>query len=260
MKIDLVLQGRYSDYTDQLIESYIKLDFVENIIVSCWVDNAPTKITSGNIQTVLNEYPSTPGTDNRNLQIVSSRQGLTKVTSDVSVKMRSDQLYSADSMKYMYDFYMNHPSKDDLIFVAGMYPHLIFHPRDHLFWGKTYRLKQLFDIPLEYHGVVDRINVTKDRLARYYTHFIRSETYIGAHYAARYDEEINYYLLEPNKYLYDNADRWEIAYIKSQTMMPNLFKSFPRNNIQMYWLNKGIEYPYEDQKNYYKERWHEDGY
>lgn len=259
-KIDLVIQGKYSEQTDKILETYSKLDFVGNIIVSSWNDNPPVKPISNIIRSVKNSYPTTPGTDNRNLQIISSREGLAKVRSEISVKMRSDQYYTADSMNRMYDFYMRHPRRDDLIFVAGMFPNLIFHPRDHLFWGKTEKLKMLFDIPLEYNGVIDKINVTKNNLAKYYAHFIRTETYIGAHYAARFDDEVNLYLLEPNKYLYDNAACWQTAYSKSLAMMPKLFKSFPCTNIEMYWMSKNMPYPYEGQRDYYNERWDEDGY
>ena len=36
MSIDLVIQGPYNDFTDEIISSYMKLSFVDKIIVSCW--------------------------------------------------------------------------------------------------------------------------------------------------------------------------------------------------------------------------------
>lgn len=258
--IDIVIQGKYQKHTDVIVEAYDKLDFVGNIVVSSWVGDDKPKPISNAVRYVHNPYPQSPGTDNRNLQIISSREGLKRVSSDVAVKMRSDQFYSSDSMKLMYDYYMEHKDKHDCIFVAGTFPDLIFHPRDHLFWGKTEKLRMLFDVPLEYNGFVDRVNVKKDGLAKWYTHFTRSETYIGTHYAAKYDDSINLYLLEPHKYLHDNAEGWGVAHAKSQAMMPTLFKSFPRTGINLYWMSKNMPYPYANQKTYYNECWSEDGY
>lgn len=36
MKIDLVLQGPYTNYTQEAAEHYLNLDFVNRIIISCW--------------------------------------------------------------------------------------------------------------------------------------------------------------------------------------------------------------------------------
>jgi hypothetical protein len=259
-KMDIVLQGGYDESTEEIIDTYSKLPFVNKIILSTWKSNEDLASKLENVELVLNDYPLQYGTDNRNLQIVSSINGIRRVTTEVSAKMRTDQLYSHQSMIKMYEFYhKNH--KENQIFVAGIYPSLLFHPRDHIFWGDTQDLIYLFDIPLEYNGLSDKVRVTKYDLWKYYSHFIRSETYLGAHYCAKFDERINIMLLKPEIYLYDNSLNWKETYEISKELTHKYFRSFPKAEIDLSWPKKGWDkYPYEDQKNGYGECWAEDGY
>lgn len=270
-KMDIVLQGKYSDVTDRVIEEYLKVPFVNDIIVSCWKDDKKPASTSPRVRFVVNSYPETFGTDNRNLQIVSSLEGIKRVQTKFAVKMRTDQIYSYQSMMKMYDFFMANNQRERTyefdsekplgkIFVAGVYPSLLFHPRDHVFWGYTEDLNALFDIPLEKNGLADKIRVPKDRLAKYYPFYTRTETYIAAHYAAKFDERVNVFLLEDHKYLHDNAPGWNDVYELSKELMPKMFKSFPRGGMDLEWPTKNLDsYPYDEQKQWYNECWNEDG-
>jgi hypothetical protein len=256
-KMDIVLQGKYDETTDKIIDSYLKLPFVNNIVVSCWEDDKPS-IERDNVIFVRNKLPLTPGTDNRNLQILTSQNGLAFVSTEYSAKMRSDQEYDHDSMNNMFKFFKE--NYDGRLFVAGMYPDLPFHPRDHLFWGKTEDLRKLFDIPLEYDGFIDKIKVDKNELAKYYKYFVRSEIYIGARYAASKDERVIPMILESKDYLYNECKNWDASLELSREVTPKLFKSFPRLGIDMKWEKKNWNsYPYDAQKAHYGERWHEDG-
>lgn len=259
-KMDIVLQGSFGEDTLEIIKEYLNLPFVNKIIVSGWADDPKADLIkpSNRVRVVLSAKPITPGTDNRNLQIVSSDAGLKQVTTNYAAKMRTDQLYDTDSMMNMYKFFKENGT--DKIYVAGVYPNLLFHPRDHIFWGETSKLRQLFDAPIEINGFIDRIKVDKNNLAKYYGFFIRTETYLGAHYASKYDERINFLLLEPEKYLHDGASRWNDAYEVSKNVVPKLFKSFPRQGINLTWSRKNLAtYPYDEQKTFYNECWHEDG-
>jgi hypothetical protein len=258
-KIDIVLQGRYDEFTNEVIDSYFELPFVNNIILSCWEDDVVTYHPSSRFFVVANKFPITPGTDNRNLQIVTSFAGLQKVTTKYAIKMRTDQKYTHQSMLNMYQFFIDHRN-EDRIFVPGMYPHLLFHPRDHVFWGKTEHLIKMFDIPLEINGLIDKIRISKYDLWKYYGHYTRTETYIGAHYCSNYDDRVKLFLLYPNEYLYDYSPKWQESYEISQSLSKKVFKSFPRNGIDLIWPKKELNsYPYDDQKNGYNECWHEDG-
>ena len=260
-KMDIVLQGRYDEYTNEIIDQYLKIPFVNNVIVSCWNMDRTNSYHSTRVKYIRNEYPSSPGTDNRNLQIVGSLSGLNFVKTEYSAKMRTDQKYSIESMCKMYDYMMNRREYEDQIFVAGIYPNLLFHPRDHIFWGRTCDLKELFDIPLEFGGLIDKIKVTKENLHKYYPFFTRTETYIGSRYCSKFDERINLMILDPEKYLYDNCPEWNHSHQISQNVIKRAFKSFPRYGIDLEWTRKGwLNYPYDDQKNGYGECWAEDGY
>ena len=246
--MDIVLQGKYDSDTDEIIREYSKLPWVNKIIVSCWKgDTTNAQHDSSRVQFVRSEYPSSPGTDNRNLQIVSSLAGLKLVNTPFAAKMRSDQLYDANSMNRMYEWLKKY-HKPTQFFVAGSYPHLLFHPRDHIFWGSTADLINLFSCPLEQHGLVDRIRVKKEELYGYVNEYIRSETYIGAHYMARFHPEINRFLLHPEKYLYDGAPEWMVPKQLSDHWTGEYFRPFPREGIDLTWRRKGwSSYPYDAQ-------------
>ena len=244
--MDIVLQGTYSSDTDEIIESYLKLPFVNRIILSCWENDAPFSAFSSRVKRVRSRAPSSPGTDNRNMQIISSRTGLQFVETPLVAKMRTDQLYTPESMQLMWE-YMDQ-CKDNRIHVAGMYPNLLFHPRDHIFWGRTESVIKLFSCPLEINGFADRVRVDKNNLWQYYHLFVRSETYIGAHYASLFNPHIVEFLAKPEEYLYDVAPKWNEAYSVSSSTTPKLFKSFPREGIDLKWKRKGWDhYPYDEQ-------------
>ena len=77
----------------------------------------------------------TSGTCNKNLQIVSSLGGIKECDTEFSIKMRTDQKYTNETMMLFYDFFIkNNGPISGKLFVAATYPHLLFHPRDHVFW------------------------------------------------------------------------------------------------------------------------------
>lgn len=259
-KIDIVLQGPYTETTNEIISTYLQLPFVNNIIVSYWENDNPKKYKSSRVKFIENKYPTTSGTGNKNYQIVSSFAGVKLITTRYAAKMRTDQKYTIDSMYKMHQFFFDNKKDDHKLFVGGMFPSLLFHPKDHVFWGKTEDLITLFDIPLELNSFADKVKIGKDKLHLYYNYFVRAETYLGVHYCAHFEDHINRYILQPEKYLYDNAPKWNEVYSLSDVTTSNYFKSFPQDGIDFSWPKKGWDtYPYEDQKIYHGERWHEDG-
>ena len=137
--------------------------------------------------------------------------------------------------------------------------------------GKTKSIEvNLFDFKDDLYGKKLKISIVKkmrDEIkfnkpgdyALYYEYFIRSETYIGAHYLSNFDQRINYYLLDPKKYLYDNSEKYYETKELSDQLTPLVFKSFPKEGIDLEWYKYNWEtYPYESQRNRFGERWHED--
>ena len=259
-KIDIVLAGHYDESTKDIIESYLKLSFVNKIILSSWEsDKEKVDFYDDRIEYVWNEFPTTAGTDNRNLQIITCQNAIGKVSTKYCAKMRTDQKYTDQSMIKMYEYFSDHVNSEGTIFVAGLYPSLLFHPRDHIFWGLKENIEELYDIPLEYNGFSDKVNVSKKDLWKYYNYFVRTETYIGVRYCMKYDESIIKFILDSEKYLHDNSEGWQEAHSVSQKVLTKAFKSFPREGIDLEWKRKELtSYPYDDQKNGYGECWAED--
>jgi len=159
-------------------------------------------------------------------------------------------------MYNMYDFYKN----DGKIYVAGNFKDLLYHPRDHIFWGQKDLLIKLFDIPLENWSLQDVVKLNHPgEYALYYDKYIRTETYIGAHYAAKHDHAVDAYLQTPHWYLYDNASKWNEVKKHSDDIMPKLFKTFPREGIELEWPKYNWwTYPYDNQQSEFGETWGED--
>jgi FkbM family methyltransferase len=259
-RMDIVLQGQYEEYTDEIIDEYLKLPFVNNVIVSCWDNDGADNYYSNRVKYVRSAYPLTPGTCNKNLQITTSFAGIKLCSTKFSAKMRSDQKYDYASMINMYEFFMENHTEGK-IFVAGTFPSLLFHPRDHIYWGETKDLNTLFDIPLEYNSLIDKVRIGKYELAQYANYLTRPETYIGAHYCTHFDDRVKKMLIEPEKYLYDGAPMWNEAHAISTEVLPKAFKCFPSTGINLVWPRRGAySYPYEEQKLHSNECWHEDGF
>ena len=277
-KLDIVLQGGYNEDVFSIAEYYLELDFVNHVIISCWEDDDldeilnNDRINNSGITIIQSKKPLQVGSGNKNLQIISSLNGLKQTDTEFVIKIRNDQRYEHDSMYKMYDFYEEYKERKmkfyydekkprNRICVSGNFAEFSFHPRDHLFWGNREDLIDLFSLPPDTWSITDRIKyIIPEDYAMYYEHFIRSETYIGAHYLANFDRKINYYLLDPKKYLYDNSEGYQETRILSDKLTPQVFKSFPREGIDLQWYKYQWKmYPYESQKERFGERWHEDG-
>jgi hypothetical protein len=117
--------------------------------------------------------------------------------------------------------------------VLGMYYAFPYHPRDHLFWGETKAVRNVFDIPYDQ-------NPDLDHDYRYKT---RAETYIGQYYYARFDPSINEHIQNPLLYLVDTAPKKYHALQKDYAIRDKVFVPFPK--ISMVWPKHGmLEYHY----------------
>jgi hypothetical protein len=260
-KIDIVIQGQYDDYVDELIEHYKKLDFVNNIIVSCWEEDKESVSLNG-VKFIRSKYPDDWGTGNRNLQIVSSLTGLKQVTTKYAVKVRSDQKYSHKCINDMYDYFiknkesalkfeLNKDKPKNSIITGGIFSPFPFHPRDHIFWGYKDDLIDLFNISLE--------SSSNEKSNYDVTTNIRTESYIGTHYCSNFDNRLKLFLKEPEKYLYDNCEKINETLLISDKLTHKVFKSVPSNIIELEWPKYGwTKYKFDSQRERFGERWAED--
>ena len=269
---DIVLQGKYSKYSLETAKQYLQLPFISKVIISCWEDDSIPSQSIDNIIFTKNKYPSSKGTGNRNLQLVSSLNGVKKSTATFVVKMRNDQRYDNESMLKMHSFFNDNKEKKisyennntfpkNRILVAGNFYAFPFHPRDHVFWGNREDLVELFNAPLEHSSIEERVKMKREDYWKYYDCYIRTESYIGSHYCSNFDERIKKWLLKPELYLYDDSPNYSESLDLSNNLTKKVFKSFPKEGINLEWDKYNwAKYPYDNQYTEFHERWDEDGY
>ena len=268
--MDIIIQGGIYKGTVETAKSYLTLDFVENVIISTWKnEDIPDKIDDDRITVIKSEKPEIfDGTDTFgvkipitiNLQLVSSREGIKKSTSDIVAKTRSDQKISLESMEKMNEFFHKHCHDTKRLFIdksgpkgsiciVGTNSLFPFHPQDHIFWGFREDVEKIFDIPF----------LPKELHSIDFSRVYRGPIHIGAHYAARFDEKINKYIQNYWEYLSSTGpktDKRNEAISLSKEMMDDIFKVFPP--FEMYWekYNSGYWYAaYSLQGEYYGKEW-----
>ena len=174
-----------------------------------------------------------------NYQIVSSRNGLEKCETDRVIKMRSDQTIPIEEMIRMKKFYEEN-IKGNEVFVLGLmgleFPSHPYHPQDHVFWGDTEQVKEIFDIPLS-NWTTYLADGRED-----FSKNMRSPIYLGVHKYARISEIAKQHLEDPFEYLLDNAPKRDEAFEEYSKIKDQCFKSFPPINLN--WHKFGQGYPY----------------
>lgn len=257
MTIDFVIQGPYTDFTDEVISSYMKLSFVNKVIVSCWETDKEQSIFHDNIEFVRSpSYKEYPGPANVNLQLTTSLAGVKKTNSSHVAKFRSDQMFNLEGIEQMYEFFIN-TIQEEKIFIIGNHFNLLFHPKDWVYWGHRISMINLFDIPHEDNKVCKELGVNSSNYSGAMHLLTRPETYIGAHYCSRFDDRVKNMVSNEDKYLYDHSPNWNEAKKVSDEVTPKYFKSFPRKDVHMIWPKRNIYCLPFDSAN---EGWHEEGF
>lgn len=237
-KVDLVIQGGIWPSTKETVETYQKIPFVNNIIVSTWEDEVD-KIDFSASKFIYSSPPEKDGGGNLNYQIISSRNGLKECETDIVIKMRSDQTIPLEEMTRMQNFYEENISKKE-VFVLGLMgvdlPSHPYHPQDHVFWGRAEEVKEIFDIPLS-----DWTTYLPDGKEDFSKN-MRSPIYLGVHKYARISEIAKKHLEDPLEYLLDNAPKRHEAFDEYSKIKDQCFKPFPPIKLNWHKFNQG--YPY----------------
>jgi hypothetical protein len=240
-KLDIVLQGPANSYTLEIANHYLCLPFVNNIIISCWEGDSIFDTYNSKIILLKNKNIPNSGCGNRNFQIKSSLEGLKLVKCNFAVKLRSDQKIGLNSMYAMFHFYNKHkerelhfhnnPSKPkNKICVAGIFRPFPFHPRDHIFWGNTQDLIDIFNIPYcddNYYKEFDNVN---DNIL--YKQTIRTEAYIAVHYYAKFEPKIDLFINNYKSYLVDDAPLISETFKVNDEIITKVFKPFPKIDLE----------------------------
>ncbi len=245
--MEVVVQGKiFPNDTIRVVQNLLATNFVTKVIVSCWNSCEHFGHIDDRVEVVRSTPPINPGITNRNLQIHSSYEGLQRVTSADTVKFRSDQIITVDSLERMNHFFTKFRQPNRL-FVCGDFT-LPFHPRDHVYWGAAEDVKALFNIPLDSQPQVE---------GEQYDKYLRSETYIAMFYYARFEPEVQKMIDNPLEYLVDGAPKYGEAIALSNALRDKYFKVFPR--IDLIWPKHGIYgYRYDSQSVW--ERWHDESW
>ena len=262
MKFDIVMQGRFHDFTFDFALDYAEQDYVNKVIISTWKNQKDPYVwleTHPKIEYVFSndvDYAA----DNRNRQIYSTLQGLKKCTSEFTLKMRTDQFIYLKCLERLRDFYdqykepvMRYHDNPNMPYnrmcVAGMYKTYPYCPRDHFMMGNTKDLIEFFDIPLDY-----QFEFTPERQKEFneqgrvmledFEWNTRCEVYMGAWYCAKFDKRVYNHLWNYKKYLTDLAPDLNEAMDLSKEIVTRIMKPFPREGVDFMWPTHGI-------KNYY---------
>tara|TARA_R110000765_G_scaffold24535_2_gene61338 strand:- start:3892 stop:4665 length:774 start_codon:yes stop_codon:yes gene_type:complete len=239
-KVDIVIQGGIWENTYSTAVEYLKLHFVNKIIISTWnyeKEKCSEYPATDRIGYIFSTPPEHDGGGNLNYQIISSYAGLKRSTTDVVIKARSDQTINLSDMEKLNTFY-NKFHEDKEIFTLGMGTHFPYHPQDHFLWGKREDLINLFDLPF------DTADATYGPHTNFATNTLRGPIHLGVHYYARFSELAKKHAANPKEYLLDSAPKRQEAFDEYNRIRSVGFKPFPR--ISMQWCKYGgMGYPYD---------------
>jgi ADP-heptose:LPS heptosyltransferase len=241
IKLTLVLQGPLHEYTSQIVDEYLKLPFVNSIIVSCW-NTCPDYIFNKKVIVIRNSDVEYSGVGNRNRQIKSTLEGIKHATTDFAIKLRTDQFISYDSMIDIYNFYFNN-NKIEIqylnkkgpnykIGIHGICKDFAFHLIDHIYFGHVQDLLEVFSIQYDK-------TVAPSDSEILFNHVVRSEIYITIPYISKFDTRIEDYIKDPLSYLVDNGHKRSDALVTSRELMDKIFVNFPKTNMQ--WPKYGMK-------------------
>lgn len=263
MTYDIVMQGRFHEYTMDFADSYASLDFVNNVIISTWKN--PSQLTwledNPKIKYVFSDDVDYPA-DNRNRQLRSTLAGLKKCTSEFTLKTRTDQYIYSSSLRVIRDFYdkykepvmhyHDNPSMPhNRLCVAGMHKTFPYCPRDHFMIGNTKDLIEFFDIPLDY-----QFEFTPERQIEFneqgrvhkedFDWNVRCEVYMGAWYCAKFDKRVYNHLWNYKKYLTDLAPLRDESMELTKDIATRIMKPLPRIGVEFMWPPHGLKRYYYD--------------
>jgi len=269
--MDIVIQGGIWACTQRAVSIYRSLPFVDKIIVSTWEDQQHKADIKDADCVIYIKKPENGGQCNINLQLVSSLAGVQQCTSNLVLKVRSDEILHVSSLCEVnalissvraFPGLVQHSSEEILspIYCLSLNTRFPYHPQDHVFLGLRSSMLALFDIPLSTAPVrgthiTHNNHVQADGNLLWDTEDIRPNIYIGANYCSRFSKKAKLHLDEYKLYLTDRGPKREEAMEESSKIRDQVFKVLPR--LHIYWEKyRENLYPYDfykEQGEYFKE-------
>jgi hypothetical protein len=261
---DVILQGPIvqSNINGMIIDTLdlaseiSKAWFVNKVIVSTWVDEPIHQRHENNKKIVIVQSEKmTPHLNNMNLQLKSTKEALEHCTSKYTVKMRSDQLVYPNSFNMMKSFvefyiddikikYTNGKSPKGHVFVHGIDANNPYLPQDHIWWGYTEDIKEVFACDYLNEQILD-LPPAGD--PHYYDTKLNMPSWIGLNYMKKFDERIQHHFENPHEYLYIVSPKRNEALAVYAELRDEMFRPFPKLDmllIKRFPLDGG-RYPYD---------------
>ncbi len=267
-KMSVVIQGGLGYGAVDIANYYAELDYVDEVIISTWVHETVDGVTSDKVKVVKSELPD-KRSQNLNLQLVSSLNGVKEASNDLVMKIRSDQKIFHESFDLLMSFYNEHKDQETLNYIDGTKQHtkvfLIgnnknypFHPQDHLFWGHKEDLIKIFSCPefedetqFPQNAINPKFGDTIQTARIDFSVHLRAPIHIGAHYYSLFYPEVKEMADNPETYLMDSAPRRKEAMDFYTPIRDSIFQVFPRINMRWEKYNSGYWYGYEKDGEYY---------
>jgi WavE lipopolysaccharide synthesis len=239
MQVDIVLQGPVYPFTTEIVDHYLKIPYVNRIIVSCWNTDfftiSNSKVTI--IKSDVTKLP-TPGNGNVNYQLQTSKAGIAESKADLIFKIRTDQQIHEEDMARLVPFFLSNCSMKTArldgkptrgkILSTSMFTQFPYHPRDHMFLGYREDMETFFSIPMS----------TQPNYVPDWNLGIRAEAYLGANYYAQFSELAQKHLLNPHQYITDNAPEKAEAMLVSSNLRDSILLISPK--LRYIWKKYGI--------------------
>lgn len=240
--IDIVIQGGMWRGTVDTARHYVDHELVDRVIISTWMDEGVSQadIDTDKIVLLKNEKPDYIGPGNLNLHLLSSKNGLEQCTTDVVLKVRSDERISHEGITQWLQFFEDHDDGNTLhysdgtkqkskICVISTNINFPYHPQDHVFVGYQEDLRRLFNMPFSHEPPLmpEPIDFTVA------TSHLRNPIYIGTNYFAIFFEGSRHHLLNWKEYLLDDAPNRQEAMDFYLLRRNSIFRPMPV--IDMWW-------------------------
>lgn len=250
-----IVNGAYIDTLD-IANEFTKAWFVNNVIISTWEDeNIPQKYQDNKKIIIIKHEKIKPHLNNMNLQLKSTKEGLKLCNSTFAVKFRSDQYIYPNSfnmMKSFVDFYVddvkskyiNGKKPKGYVFVHGIDTNNPYLPQDHIWWGYTEDIKEVFSCDYLQEEIFD---LPPNNDHSYYENKLNMPSWIGLNYMKKFDERIQIHFDNQSEFLYTISPKRKEALSVSEETRDKMFKTFPK--IDMLWLKRfsidNGRYPYD---------------
>lgn len=231
----LVVQGPVYPKTQEILEAYNEVPYISEIIFSTW-EKEPSIVLPSKVTAIFNPTPSVPGGGNINYQLLSSKEGIQLVNSELTLKVRSDLLIARSELDQFVPYFKKTHSFDKAkgprgkILTPSISPNYAYFTWDFLYFGFTEDLKKLFMCEQS----------TQPNYFPDLTNAIVPETYITACYIAQYDAVTQAYCANKEQHLIIGRSGYNNARQRSIETINNYFTCLP--NISVWWTKHYSSY------------------